>query len=394
MKELTRICYLLAAFAAIAFLPYIGAWIRFDGVFPNDYFNFPTLVAPEKAPFNPLIFGMVAVFVAAVAVLYIFPQVFGFKKTVVARRIVPLKTRLPVWFWVGLAAWGATLFVLWGKFSEPKWLINWADLPLFWGFALMLDGWVYVRTGGRSIIATAPRDMIGMGIASIFGWMIFEWLNFFVNDNWVYSKGNLIPDDEFVVYAFLGSSGLMPLTFQWYSLLHSFDNLRNRYTSGPRISLPHWTSITILAAVCIGLFFISEFPNALFGVLWVAPMLVLAVTMRLIGIRTPFTLVKEGNWTPLLLLGLTYLIQGFLLEGQNFFSGYYENGQLVTHNPGYWQYSIPYVDKFHIFEMPALGFAGYIPFGVYFAIGWIAFAWLLDIPARFIEEEGVDPFKK
>ena len=29
-----------------------------------------------------------------------------------------------------------------------------------------------------------------------------------------------------------------------------------------------------------------------------------------------------------------------------------------------WQYDIPYVGQFHVFEMPLLGYAGYLPFGL------------------------------
>jgi hypothetical protein len=29
-----------------------------------------------------------------------------------------------------------------------------------------------------------------------------------------------------------------------------------------------------------------------------------------------------------------------------------------------WVYSIPFVDRFHLFEMPLLGYAGYVPFGL------------------------------
>jgi hypothetical protein len=30
----------------------------------------------------------------------------------------------------------------------------------------------------------------------------------------------------------------------------------------------------------------------------------------------------------------------------------------------HWQYSIPFVQRFHLFEMPLLGYAGYLPFGL------------------------------
>jgi hypothetical protein len=29
-----------------------------------------------------------------------------------------------------------------------------------------------------------------------------------------------------------------------------------------------------------------------------------------------------------------------------------------------WKYSIPFVERFHLFEMPILGYAGYLPFGL------------------------------
>jgi hypothetical protein len=33
-----------------------------------------------------------------------------------------------------------------------------------------------------------------------------------------------------------------------------------------------------------------------------------------------------------------------------------------------WVYSVPFVDRFHVFEMPILGFAGYLPFGLECAV--------------------------
>jgi hypothetical protein len=35
-----------------------------------------------------------------------------------------------------------------------------------------------------------------------------------------------------------------------------------------------------------------------------------------------------------------------------------------AHSLARWQYALPYVERFRIFEMPALGYAGYLPFGL------------------------------
>ena len=30
----------------------------------------------------------------------------------------------------------------------------------------------------------------------------------------------------------------------------------------------------------------------------------------------------------------------------------------------HWEYTVPYVQRFHLFEMPLMGYAGYLPFGL------------------------------
>jgi hypothetical protein len=386
MTDLKKILYLLGAFAAILFLPYAGGWLRYDGVFPPHFFDFPELVAPPKAGFSQPIFIGVAVVCVALAVFYIFPQWFGFKKPQ-STPDRPRRASLPVWFWIGLGLWAPTLLVMWSHLDYPKWLLNWACIPLFWGFTLLLDGIVYVRTGGRSMLATSPRELLGIGVASSTGWMIFEYLNFFVDDNWIYPKGNLIPDDEFVMYAVIGSAGLMPMAIEWYDLFNSTNWLRRKYENGPRLTFPKWLKTGVLLVLLVGLFAISAFPNDLFGLLWVAPLFILSIALSAVGVATPFTPLKHGNWAPLLLSALTYLVQGFLCECWNYYSGIHTGGELYSFNPDYWTYSIPFVDVYHVFEMPILGFAGYLPFGVYCLVWWIYFAWLLGIPSRFVHAE-------
>jgi hypothetical protein len=49
---------------------------------------------------------------------------------------------------------------------------------------------------------------------------------------------------------------------------------------------------------------------------------------------------------------LSALVCGFFWEMWNY-------GSLVK-----WVYGIPFVDRFHLFEMPVLGYSGYLPFGL------------------------------
>jgi hypothetical protein len=391
MKTLSlnkKIVILISSLAGIVFLPYIGAYFRFEGNFPDEYFAFPALSAPPKAEFSLPMFILISLTFLAIFLLYSFPRLFGFKAKTVSETQKTPPVHLPIWFWLGFLMWGITLTVLWGKFSEPRILINWAVLPLFWGFTLMIDGWVYVRNNSISLVSKHLQELLGIGLASISGWLIFEYLNFFVQDNWIYPKGDIIPNTEFFFYAVLGSSGLVPMSFEWYFLFRTFKKFSNRYSDGIKLIFPKWLQISILIICATGLLFTSFYPDDLFFLIWLAPLLIISIILDWIGVWTPFMPVTKGNWTPLMLISLSYLLQGFLCEFWNYFSGTHIDGKLSeTYNPDYWTYSIPYVDLLHVFEMPLLGFLGYLPFGAYGAVWWMAFTFLFNIPSNFLEIE-------
>lgn len=68
----------------------------------------------------------------------------------------------------------------------------------------------------------------------------------------------------------------------------------------------------------------------------------------------------------------------------NYFSAeHLANGEILTYNPGFWMYSVPYVNDFHLFEMPILGFFGYLPFGLYCWIAWLVYAYMCGINPQF-----------
>jgi hypothetical protein len=393
MSKLTmskKVLYLLLALGGIMFLPYLGAWIHYGGQLPEDFFKYPMIEPIAKAPFNKIIFGIISVFFVGTFALYLFPRLFGFKKPDFKPVKSIKKVSFPYWFWVGLLLWAGTLALLFARVSEPRWLLHWSDLPIFWGFTLLLDGIVYKRKGGESIIATVPREMVGIAVASIGGWMIFEYLNFFVDDNWYYPRGNIIPQNEFLLYAIVGSSGLMPMAFEWYSLLKTFKGMKNRFDHGIKVTLPGWLKTVLLFLGFGGMFASGLFPNGVFFALWVSPLVIIAVLLDRFDIWTPFKPVKDGNWTPLLLFALTYFLQGITMEGWNYFSAFHGDDGIFTYAPAYWAYSIPYVGEPKLFEMPILGYLGYLPFGVYCWIWWIMFAFLQDIPSKLakLEAEG------
>ena len=101
-----------------------------------------------------------------------------------------------------------------------------------------------------------------------------------------------------------------------------------------------------------GLAGISLWPEVLFPLLWISPLIVIASIRTLNDTPTLLSATGQGNWQPLFLAAITALFCGFFWEMWNLFS-------LEK-----WIYTVPFVGRFHLFEMPLLGYAGYLPFGL------------------------------
>jgi hypothetical protein len=103
---------------------------------------------------------------------------------------------------------------------------------------------------------------------------------------------------------------------------------------------------------CAGLFAVGIAPDVAFPLVWVAPPMLLISLSALRGEPHPLSGIASGDWRTAVSSVLAALLCGFFWETWNFGSA------------AKWVYAIPYVDALHVFEMPLLGYAGYLPFGV------------------------------
>jgi hypothetical protein len=392
MSKTKQVAFILLSFAAIIFLPLIGSYIHHQGQFPAGFFAYPMLAPKPKAPFSWPIFGLVAAGGLALICLYLFPHWFGFKKTPALHEPNVKRVNWPLWFWIGLAAFGSSVLLLWTRSHGPVLFLHWSDFPLFWGLVLMIDGWVYVRNGGKSMVSHRPQELVGIGVSSAMGWMLFEYLNFFVDDNWYYPFGDIIDREQFLLYAIIISTGLLPLAFVFYDLFNTVPVLKRRFTEGPKIVLGEGLKTVLLVLSIVSLFAAGLLPNVLFFTLWVSPAVLIGLVLDKIGVWTPLRSIGRGNWRPTLVFALTYLAAGLCLECENYFSAARANGMATfSEQPAFWQYNLPYVNRPHLFEMPMLGFFGYMPFGLYCWLWWIAFAYMQGIPSLLFQEKPLQP---
>ena len=108
----------------------------------------------------------------------------------------------------------------------------------------------------------------------------------------------------------------------------------------------------ILILASAGLTGIGIWPSYLFPLVWVAPLLLITSLQMITGEETIFSRITQGDWRSLWLAALAALVCGVMWEMWNYKS--------LAH----WEYAIPFVHRFQIFEMPLLGYAGYLPFGL------------------------------
>lgn len=390
MKDSKKVLIVLGAIAAIFALPYAGAALKYGAHFPTRRFIYPAVKPLAKAGFNETIFIALAVVFVGVILFYLFPKLFGFKTAPTLPAKKGNTKKLPVWFYLGLGIWVVSLVILWGQYKPLAVLFKFCDMGLWWGMTLILDGIVYYRRGGISIIASRPKEMLAISLASISGWMIFEYINFYVDRNWYYPRAHNMPVAEFFCYSMLASSAVFPISFEFYSLFNTFPKFQVKYSNGWKLSVPKWICWVIIVLCLISMFIISFFPDDLFFAVWLSPLLLFINLLYVLDIWTPFNLLKKGDWSPLLLLALSWLFSGLCVECWNYFSGTHLDGVLKTGNTLYWAYSVPFVNKYHLFEMPLLGYMGYLPYGIYAAIWWLVFSFMQGIPTQFTEENHRD----
>jgi hypothetical protein len=349
---------------------------------PDDFFAFPPLRHQPggAADFVAWVFAVIAALCAGTGLFLVKPALFGFRGAEESPPAPPApRERLPAWGWAGAGLTALFWLLAW---TRPAWLgplRPFTFFPLWTGFALLLDG-LSVRRGGRSLIRGRALRYALLFPLSALSWWYFELLNRIVR-NWWYEGNESFGPFTYVLYATLCFSTVLPAVLAARHLLATVPRLRRAYRNGPRL---RWfdrdRSALWIAAGAVGLFLTARFPEPLFFLTWLAPLAVLAGALAAVDAPTPLRPLARGDASDFVVSALAALLCGACWELWNFYS-------LPK-----WHYDVPYVDVLHVFEMPLLGYAGYLPFGPACACFAALFGALLgdpDIGPASLEREAV-----
>ncbi len=282
--------------------------------------------------------------------------------------------RWPLHGWFGLAL-VAVFWILNWSLSGLR--THWGFFPLWLGYSLAVDALV-CRRKGHSPLTRSPAAFMSLFLISAPAWWLFEAINL-RTQNWFYLGEEAFTTLEYAVLSTLSFSTVMPAVFGTAELMGTCSRLR-RIRSGPAVSPTPAFLGAMFASGSAMLFFLLLWPGLFFPLVWTSVYCITEPLNVRLGNHSLLENLTRGDWRQIIALCAGSLICGLFWEMWNFFS--YPK----------WVYRIPYCDWFHLFEMPLLGYLGYLPFSLeLFALYSLVTGLLLPEknphPLRLIEEE-------
>jgi hypothetical protein len=265
-----------------------------------------------------------------------------------------------------------------------SWSLNWMwsgprthllFFPLWLGYSLTIDAAVWASKGS-SLLTRNAGAYVGLFLISTPSWWLFELINW-RTQNWFYQGRELFPHWQYFLLASVSFSTVMPAVFGTTELVSTLGVVR-RLRRGRTLPLNRRILLGFFAAGWLMLALLLIWPRYFFPLVWLSVYFILDPVNVWLGHRSVLRSVAQGNWRPVLAAAGGVLICAFFWELWNFYS--YPK----------WIYQVPFFDVLPLFEMPILGYLGYIPFSLelYALYYLVSGLWELEGNPRFIQLNG------
>jgi hypothetical protein len=249
---------------------------------------------------------------------------------------------------LGLGFW-------WVSWFGPRPFAEHAFFPLWLGYILTADGLTAWRAG--SSLLTRDQHRFGLLFAfSIPLWWLFEFANRYL-DNWSYLLPRPYGAVEYTLWASLAFSTVLPAIFVTAELLRTIGPFRPRRRW---IAIPAATGRLVALAIAGAVLFVLSLamPRYCFPLVWIGLFLLLDPINALRGYPSIVAQVREGRWDTVLVLCAAGLVCGGFWEMWNVYA------------MPKWVYDVPFAGEPKLFEMPLLGYGGYLPFALEVFAAW------------------------
>ena len=238
------------------------------------------------------------------------------------------------------------------------WPLSWAQsgvglqytfFPLWLGFILAIDGMVLRRTG-TSLIVRSPKIMAMMFAVAMPYWWTFEAINS-ITQNWVYIGAEENTNILDYLESSLAFSVVIPAVFEVSELIGSMGFIK-RFARLRALVLDRRQVMVVAVLGVLSLVALLLWPAYLFPLTWLSLFFIFDPINCLMGRPSIFAQIKHGDWRLVITFALGALVCGFFWEMWN-------NEATAS-----WEYNVGIFDFARIFQMPLLGYGGYLPFGL------------------------------
>ena len=217
----------------------------------------------------------------------------------------------------------------------------------WFGFIFLIDSFVEKLTR-KSLLKNNKKKFFLLLFLSALFWWIFEIINLGVV-NWDYTHGRLPVDFWHGLKRTIYFATVLPAIFEvseLFKVMHRFDRFKLKH----KHKITKWTLYAMIFSGIVTLLLTLIWPNYFYPLVWVCFFFLLDPINYMNKVPSLIKHLEDRKVGIILALAAAGLVCGILWEYWNFWAA------------GKWTYSIPYVGFLKIFEMPLLGYLGYIPF--------------------------------
>lgn len=265
----------------------------------------------------------------------------------------------PAYGWLGFAALASAQWMVFYRI-EPVWTYF---TPIAWSSYILIADAAVLALTGRSRLKDAPITLARMAPLSIPLWLIFEGYNLRLR-NWTYVG---VPHGWTAIVFGYGWSfaTIWPAIFETSDLVQALlPPLPGRVVSFSRLAD---NVLIVIGALCLILPLVlpAHFAERLFVLVWLGFILLLDPVNRRLSLPSFIGDLSEGYWRRFYGFLISGWVCGWFWEFWNYWAG------------AKWHYTFPMFQDIKIFEMPAPGFLGFLPFALECFTMYVTAAWLI-----------------
>lgn len=235
------------------------------------------------------------------------------------------------------------------------WTIAWSHIPLLseYSFFPLWLGYIFSINAltnllyKDSLLKRMRWSFVWLFVISIPSWWFFEYLNGIVQ-NWHYLY-RPVSELHYILQSSIDFSTVVPAVL---SATFLFQKIIGRRWDAKSAGLSRTTPVIWLVVGIVSLALMPWRPDLLFPFVWVGPLLIIDPINYWLNFPSVLGQIEKGWWSQTFAIALATLFTGFWWEMWNFWS--YPK----------WFYTIPYIGFWKVFEMPILGYGGYLVFGL------------------------------